>query len=92
MSTLTLNQPLSIVRCALTGAVALAVFFLVCWIGALLIPSQSHMFIAIFTREPVTSTTALAEGLCWSIAFGALGGLLLALVYNALGFIGRKGA
>ena len=81
---------LGIVRCALTGAISLAVFFAVCWIGALTLASQSHMFIEIFTRQPVSSGAALAEGLVWSVAFGALGGALLALIYNALGFVGRR--
>ncbi len=83
-------SPLGIVRCGLTGAIGLAAFFTVCWIGAFVLASQSHMFIEIFTPKPVTSGAALAEGLVWSLAFGALGGALLALIYNALGFVGRR--
>lgn len=81
---------LGIVRCALTGAIGLMAFFAVCWIGAFAFASQSHMFIEIFTRQPVASAAALVEGLIWSVAFGALGGALLALIYNALGFVGRR--
>lgn len=84
------SSRLSIVRCALTGAISLAVLFVICWVGALLVASQSHMFIEIFTRQPVTSIAALAEGACWSIVFGAFGGVLLAVVYNALAVVGRR--
>jgi len=81
---------LNILRCGLTGAISLAILFAICWVGALLIASQSHMFIEIFTRQPVTSVGALAEGTCWSLVFGALGGALLAIVYNALAVIVRR--
>ena len=81
---------LNALRCGLTGAISLAILFAICWVGALLVASQSHMFIEIFTKQPVTSTAALVEGLCWSLVFGALGGVLLALIYNAFAFVARR--
>lgn len=81
---------LSIVRSAATGAAALTGVFLLCWIGAALGWSNvSHMFVSLFTDAPVASTTALAIGICGSIGFGAISGALIALVYNALGFLDR---
>ena len=44
---------------------------------------------ALFTLADVGSTAALAAGLCWSLAFGALAGALIALAFNALAFLGR---
>ena len=84
------RAPLGLFRCALTGAVVLVVLFVVCWVGALVASAQSHMFIQIFTVQPVTSTAALVDGLIWSVVFGGLSGLLLALAYNGLAFLERR--
>lgn len=51
--------------------------------------SASHMYVAIFTVEPAGSVAALATGLCWSLAFGGLGGALTALACNAFSFLER---
>jgi hypothetical protein len=48
------------------------------------------MFISLFTTQPVGSGGALAEGLCWSLLFGALTGIVVALVYNLFGFLDRR--
>ena len=50
---------------------------------------SSHMYIALFTTAPVGSAAALGVGLGWSLGFGALGGALIALAYNALAFLDR---
>jgi hypothetical protein len=77
---------LGIWRCAATGAAVLGVLFLACWLAvAFLSLRGSHMFIEIFTRSPVQSSAALAEGLCWSLVFGAATGALTALFYNLFG-------
>ena len=47
------------------------------------------MYIALFTTAPVGSAAALGVGLGWSLGFGALGGALIALAYNALAFLDR---
>ncbi len=84
------SQRLGLLRCALTGAVSVGVFYVLCWAGtAIGMAGASHMFIALFTTEPVASTAALAIGLCWSLLFGALSGALIAFSYNCLGFLGR---
>jgi hypothetical protein len=81
---------LPLVRCAAAGALALGTLFVLCWIGAALgWADASHMYVSLFTLAPVASTTALGVGLCWSLAFGALGGTLVALAYNALAFLER---
>ena len=75
---------LSIRRCAATGAVVLGVLFALCWMGgAIGLLSASHMFVGLFTTAPMTSITAGALGLFWSVVFGAITGALVALAYNA---------
>lgn len=82
---------LGVWRCAATGAVALAVVLAVCWVGTLFAQfTWPHMFISLFTTQPVGSGGALAEGLCWSLLFGALTGIVVALVYNLFGFLDRR--
>lgn len=79
-------------RCALTGAIVLAVLFVACWIAAAAGLTGSHMYIALFTRAEPASLPALSVGLCWSLVFGAATGALVAVVYNALAFIERRDA
>ena len=74
-----------VVRFALTGAIASGVFFLLCWVGMFLpFGAASHMYIQLFTQAEITSGLALAQGLCWSVIFGAVAGLLISVTYNAL--------
>ena len=90
VATPSIRGRLSGIRCAATGAVALGGVFLLCWLGAAAgWVGASHMFVALFTIASAGSAAALAVGLCWSIGFGALGGALIALAYNALGFLER---
>ena len=78
------------IRCAATGAIVGGVVFGLCWIGAAMgWLVSSHMYIALFTTAPVGSAAALGVGLGWSLGFGALGGALIALAYNALAFLDR---
>ena len=94
MTTRDLTAPnmmrLGLLRCVLTGAASVGVFYLLCWVGAAIaMPGPSHMFVSLFTAAPVASGAALGIGLSWAVAFGALAGALIAIIYNALGFIGR---
>lgn len=87
------EQRLNAIRCALTGAVVLTLLFVLCWLAAAVgMTGSSHMYIAIFTVAPVASLAALAVGLCWSIAFGAVTGALIAVTYNAFGSIEQREA
>jgi hypothetical protein len=87
MSDTTPNK-LSIVRCTLTGAAVLVIQFAICWASAAAgFAGGSHMYISIFTLEPVGSLDALAIGSCWSVVFGGLTGALIAITYNAFGFV-----
>lgn len=83
-------RSLSVMRCAVSAAVGLAVLFALCWAGAVFIESQSHMFIALFTTQPTASSSALVEGLCWSFVFGAVAGAVIAVTYNLLSRFDRR--
>ncbi len=83
--------PLGVVRCAATGAVVLAILFVLCWAAtALSALPASHMFVALFTTAPEVSLTALGVGLCTAVAFGALTGALAALAYNLFRFLAPR--
>ena len=82
---------IGIVRFMLTGAIASAVFFALCWVGAFLpIGPATHMYLELFTAAPVASAVALAQGLCWSAVFGAVAGGLISVTYNLLGAFDRR--
>jgi hypothetical protein len=84
------HDHLGVLRCTATGAVVMGVLFALCWAGAAAgVLNSSHMYVSLFTLEPIASASALAVGLCWSLVFGALAGALVALVYNAFDFIER---
>lgn len=83
-------RKLSVLRLALTGAIAAGIFFVLCWLGVLLpIGPATHMYIQLFTSAEMGSALALAQGLCWSVVFGLIMGALVALVYNALAWLDR---
>ena len=82
---------LDLMRSTLTGAVVAALLFAICWIGVFMPAVRvTHMYLQLFTAADLRSGTALAEGLCWSLIGGGAIGLLIALVYNALGAITRR--
>ena len=82
---------IGVLRLTLTGAIASAVFFVFCWVGAQIpLGTLSHMYIQLFTKADLNSTAALVEGFCWSIGFGLIGGALIAWAYNLLGALERK--
>ncbi|HET9460210.1 MAG TPA: hypothetical protein VFO51_09550 [Sphingomicrobium sp.] len=89
---LTVNtRRLGIVRFAATGALAATVFYVLCWIGALLpIGYVTHMYLQLFTSADISSGTALVQGAVMSAAFGLIAGGLIALFYNALAFLDRS--
>jgi hypothetical protein len=77
-------------RCALTGGGVLLAQFVLCWLAVFAIGAgPSHMFIQIFTAQAPSSMSALAEGGFWSVAFGALSGVLVAFFYNTFRFLQR---
>ena len=84
------SRRFGVLRLALTGAIAAPLFYLFCWIGALLpVSPGTHMYLQLFTAAPINSATALAQGICWSFAFGLITGGLVAVVYNLLAPIER---
>jgi hypothetical protein len=81
---------LSLVRTALAGAAVFVVLFAICWAAAAFGGGTfSHMFISLFTGQPVGSQAALFEGLVWSIVFGASTGALVAFFFNLFKAGGR---
>jgi len=82
---------LGVARLALTGALAMSIFYAFCWIGARLgLGPATHMYLQLFTNAELSSVTALIIGVCWSIGGGLIAGALIALVYNALAFLDRQ--
>ena len=91
MATASLASRIGVLRLALTGAIASWLFFVLCWLGAQIrLGTLSHMYIQLFTGAPMSSGTAFLEGTCWSLAFGFIGGALIAAAYNALGALERR--
>ena len=79
------GRKIGVLRLALTGAITAGVFFALCWVGLFLpFGSPTHAYLGLFTNAEMTSAAALFQGLCWSVAFGALVGGLTAFFYNAL--------
>lgn len=86
----TLPHKLGIVRVAIAAAATTFAFYFVCWIGTLIpIGPATHMYLQLFTSAELTSTTALAVGLCWSLAFGLIAGSFFALFYNLFAGLDR---
>lgn len=80
----------NVLRFALTGALAAAIFYAICWLGAFLpIGPATHMYLKLFTSADVNSGVALVQGLCWSLGFGLIAGTLIASIYNLLAPRGR---
>ena len=80
----------NVLRFALTGALAAAIFYVICWLGAFLpIGPATHMYLKLFTSADINSGLSLVQGLCWSLAFGLIAGALIASIYNLLAPLDR---
>lgn len=86
------GRKLELVRVALTGALASAIFYALCWVGALIpnLGSATHRYLQLFTNAELSSGTALVQGALWSLIFGFIAGALIAVIYNALAFLDRR--
>ena len=81
----------SVIRLAVATGVALAVIFVLCWIGTFVpFGSPTHAYISLFTNADISSGAALLEGGFWSLLFGLLSGAVFALVYNATASLDRR--
>lgn len=79
------SHRIGVARLALTGAMFMTLFYILCWSGAALgLVPVSHMYLQLFSNAPMPSTAMLVEGVIWSYVFGSLAGTLIALLYNAL--------
>jgi len=85
-------QKLGVLRFAATAALAAALFYVLCWGAARVIPSApfTHMYLELFTATPAASSAALAQGVVWSVLVGLFGGGLIAASYNVLAFLDRR--
>ena len=78
-------------RPAMTGALFMGIFYILCWSGAALgIVPVSHLYLQLFSDAPMPSTAMLVEGAIWSVVFGLVAGALIALLYNALHGLDRR--
>jgi hypothetical protein len=79
------REQVNVSRIALTGAAAAAIFYMLCWLGAILsLGPLSHMYLQLFTVAEMTSASALLQGTLWSFVFGLVAAGLFAIVYNIL--------
>jgi hypothetical protein len=89
------RKGMSVVHALVVGAAVLGFLFILCWAGDAVgidayVPT-THRFVSIFTAASETSSpAALAGGLPWALAFGAVAGAALALFANAFQFLGRR--
>jgi hypothetical protein len=83
------SSSLSILRSPIAGALTFGILFAACWAGIGAHLAVSHMFVSLFTAQPMESTAALFDGLLWSVVFGAVFGVLFSLLYNSLP-LGRR--
>ena len=85
------SHRIGVARLALTGAMFMTFFYLLCWSGAALgVVPVSHMYPERFSSAPIPSSAMLIEGSIWSYVFGSLAGTHIALLYNALGSVDRR--
>ena len=85
------TRKISIARLSLTGGLSLLIVFVACWIGAVAFTLPvTHMFISLFTSDPIASITALCIGAFWAFIWGAFVGAVTAIVFNLLGFADRS--
>ena len=85
------GRALNVARLAIAGGVTAAAVFVLCWIGTFIpFSSPTHAYIALFTSADIGSGQALLEGTCWSLLFGALVGVVFALIYNATAALDRR--
>ncbi len=83
---------LGIARVAIASAATTVAFYVICWVGAFLpIGPATHMYLQLFTNAEVASVTALAVGLCWSLAFGLIAGTMFAVFYNLFAGFDHRG-
>jgi hypothetical protein len=80
------SSPLNVVAFGWALAATLVVLFAICLIAALIFPGlpATHAWVGLFSPAPLTSVRVWIEGIFYSIAFGWLSAIVLALVYNRL--------
>ena len=84
------SRNVSVPLFAATGAIAAAIFFALCWLAVYLpLDGPTHMYLQLFTPAEAGPVAALAQGLCWSLVFGAVAGGLIAIVFNVLTYLTR---
>jgi hypothetical protein len=83
---------LGVFHCTFTGAVVLAVLFLLCWATqAVADVAASRSMLVFFTGQALSSPGALRTGLLMAIVVGATVGAVVSLVFNLFSFVGGMG-
>ena len=82
---------ISVARLAATGGMAMALVFVLCWVGTFIpFSSPTHAFIGLFTPADTQSMTALLGGGLRSLLFGVVVGAVFAWVYNLFAGLERR--
>jgi hypothetical protein len=85
------TRRLGLLHFAVTGAAVGAALYALCWAGAALGWNvASHLYLSLFTTEAVATSAALVQGVCLSVGFGALAGVLIATFANLFGFLAPR--
>lgn len=82
----------TVVRFGLSGALAMALIFILSWAAAQLPYGPTPLLIEIFTYAPPATTDALMEGVLVAALVGFVGAAILGAAYAAFDFIDRLGA
>ena len=82
---------LSIAVAALTGSATASMFYLMCWLIAVMAGgTMGHLVLELFTSFETSPILALLEGVVWSWVVGSLAGSILAIIYNGLLALERR--
>lgn len=85
-----LSGDLPLHRTAVTGALLVAMVFLLCWVAALALLPYTHQFLQLFTPDTVETPGAFTMGILCALLGGAVGGALLAFLWNGVGRLGIR--
>jgi hypothetical protein len=77
-------------RTAVTGALLVGMLFLLCWLAALAGLEFTHQFLQLFTPDTVGTPGAFTMGILCALLGGAVGGALLAFLWNGVGRLGIR--
>lgn len=87
----TAPRRIGVLHLALTAALSLTIFYLLCWIGAqTVLGPGNHMYLQLYTGAELSTGASLVEGLGYSFGGGLVMGAIIAFVFNALAALDRR--